>query len=1266
MLSACKGGESSVIDLIFTASFHTIFLEPEYRFPTLPVNFTGPSGAVATTSGDWFIHEVWPHNARAEKPVACLVEEGVPVFVSSKYDKYESEDFAFDSGITSVRITPPAWATEIWVRDRDHPDYFRGADNLWHSASPIIPAREYVYIRIDYGRDGLLNFFGEDATTYFTLRGEGSCGSCVSCGDSTLSASRSAPSLKRGLSGLPSISAALPFGNACCDDGSKPTRITWLPPDLAAATNPEHLHINSHALFAGTGHRFPADPGQPLRQLKAGEALGVALADTNTLTWRVYDATGIGAPDAAGEYPLTKTDDTPLPLLDEVTITRESAGSVLYERRRGGVLVNQSRITHDDTQNSWQAENIPAGSRDKVTIAAAGTGWLTASERFERNSAGTWKLVRSDSSTTATVNEVEVVIMETEGGETAATHGHNPAGRKKWTLNGDGSWRFFEYDSATEHSVYSPYGDTPFPGSAWIPSLASMTGIRRDSRTEFSSTSTVGSVVVGWHSQSVASSGNYDSTTETYNMEETTRTTSVSQSGFVFEGFRGKVLLEDDGRGVTTLREYTRGTIDENGFTPAANGKAVMEIVTRGDSAGEVPGLQLYDSDYLILHPAVIGARFPGAVTREVTIYDSRDRAVCTATQVLDGAGYAVATQTVWSHTSLPGDEGEVITETRDGRVVAVSSRLSDGSWEENVDEAGSVRTTARDLLDRVTTETFPGPDGSAITRSYAYDGLTTTITTSGGGLSLTTSETRDLRGRIVSSTDETGAVTGYAYTEGGRTTTITRPGGVTETTTRYLDGRFKERGGSGVIRGFAGYAIDASGNEVTTRSSGPAVSGSHGARWMETVTDPLGRTISIRRPGPPNDTGGRQADVTETHTYDSTTGKLMGITSSARPGIHQLMESDLFGTWSASGTATHTGPLVANSNDRYSTHARTYEKRDGRFWEINTRSTYVQGSTPVTTTSAVRLWAGDGEASEFTDAANVTTTRFTSYDPANKTVTTTSGNSLQGTTTEIMINGFLKARSLPGAAQDETFGYDGLGREIRHADARNASTHTGYNNSGQVEKVVDHLGQSVTYTYYPANHPSAGLVHTQTDAAGKVTETAYDLPGRVSSVSGNAAYPVAYTYDDFGDRETLTTHGAQTAVTTWVHDPPTGLLLEKKDHGQANGVKYTYHGDGNMASRTRRSGIRTDYGYNSFYDLNSITHTDNTPDVSFSNFDRLGRPGTVTEGNNVTALTYDSLTGEASTAYAAGHGILPGLSLVMKTPNSGRRSSREARPWKM
>jgi RHS repeat-associated protein len=1259
LFSVCQGSESSVVEFEFVAAFNLYDDSGETPIPTHPVYFTGPSGSWTTKNSDW-THDP-DHYARARKTTPCMVTDGVPIVVACKYDR--ASDFGFDSGGGWVKVIPPAWATKIYLGSNLTPNYFKTPDNLWHYSFDSLywidppDGTTDVWIPIDYNPQG---FVPGDNTQTFTIRGEESCQSCVSCG-SNQPGLQSPPSLNRGTSGSPSISANMPFGSECCRDSSKPTNITWRPSGLPTATNPQSFYVSSYELSAGTAYRFPADLDQALQQLKVGESLGVLVSGANSLKWRVYDATGIGTPNVAGEYPLTKGDGSPLTLLDEVSITQESADSVLYERRKSGVLTGQFRITRDVAQNSWQSENLLAGSREKLIVSASGTGWITGSERYEKNSGGTWKLVQTRATTTATFNGQEVVIAESEGGETVATHDYYPDARRKWTVNGDGSWVFYHYSSVVEYTVYTPYGDTPFPGGGWDPSsiAASFTGIRRESFTESGSTSKVGGISVGWRSTSTSMNGNYASTVENSGPAGTTTTTSTSVSPNLPQPFRSRTLLDDDGHGIITLHEFTRGTIDENGFTPAANGNDVMEIITRGASAGEVPDIQYYDSGTVTIDPIVIGAKFENVATREVRVYDSKGRTVCTATQILDGSEYAVATQTVRTYSSLPDDEGEVITEALDGRVVSTMSSLSDGTWEQSVDEAGAVRTTESDLLGRVTTETLPGFNGSTITRTHAYDGLITTITTSGGGLSLSTSETRDLRGRVVSSSNEINSITTYPRLDGGRTTRVSRLGSVIEETTHYLDGRFKQRSGIGVVREFASYTIDGSGNEVTKRSSGPPILDGHGARWTETTTDQKGRTILVRHPGPPTATGSRQDDIIESYFYDPNTGKLNRISSSARPGVYQLMDENLLGTWSASGTATHTGPLVANSNDRFSSSAKTYEKRGDHFWEITTRSTYVQGATPVVTTSAVCLWSGEGGASEFTDAANITTTQTTTYDPAHETVVMSSGNSLQGTTTETTINGFLTSRSIPDAARNEAFFYDGLGREIRHTDVRNASTHTNFNNLGQVEKVVDHLGQSVTYTYYPANHESAGRVHTQTDAAGKVTETSFDTLGRVFKITGSASYPVDYSYDDFGDRETLTTYGTQTAVTTWVHDHPTGLLLEKKYHGQTTGVKYSYYGDGRLESRTWRRGVKTTYHYdnpsNAFGDLDAIDYPAGTPDVSFSNFDRVGRPGTVTEGSNVTTLTYDALTGETSTTYAASHGILPGLSVVMKSPNSGR-----------
>ena len=72
-----------------------------------------------------------------------------------------------------------------------------------------------------------------------------------------------------------------------------------------------------------------------------------------------------------------------------------------------------------------------------------------------------------------------------------------------------------------------------------------------------------------------------------------------------------------------------------------------------------------------------------------------------------------------------------------------------------------------------------------AIRTSYETSGLTTTTSINGVVSGVTTV---DGLGRTVSSIDQTGAETTYAYSNGGRTRETTLPGGITLVDDSYLD----------------------------------------------------------------------------------------------------------------------------------------------------------------------------------------------------------------------------------------------------------------------------------------------------------------------------------------------------------------------------------------------------------------------------------------------------------------------------------------------
>jgi YD repeat-containing protein len=258
-------------------------------------------------------------------------------------------------------------------------------------------------------------------------------------------------------------------------------------------------------------------------------------------------------------------------------------------------------------------------------------------------------------------------------------------------------------------------------------------------------------------------------------------------------------------------------------------------------------------------------------------------------------------------------------------------------------------------------------------------------------------------------------------------------------------------------------------------------------------------------------------------------------------------------------------------------------------------------------------------------------------------------------------------SRTVPGATTVESWAYDQLGRETRHTDPRGASTITTYNAAGQVETVTDPAGKRTSYTYHPPNLAAAGMVDTITNPLGKTKVHAYDNLRRVTSVSGTATYPLGYSYDGYSALETLTTwrtagNGSTAAVTTWVHDPHTGLLHKKFYQGQSvndPAWEYTYYPDGRVHTRESLEGRVTTYNYNDFGDPATLTYTNDgnlTPDVTYSGHDRLGRPGSVSVGGDSATLSYDPVSGAESITYAENHSSLPDVAVVADDADAAGR----------
>ena len=131
-------------------------------------------------------------------------------------------------------------------------------------------------------------------------------------------------------------------------------------------------------------------------------------------------------------------------------------------------------------------------------------------------------------------------------------------------------------------------------------------------------------------------------------------------------------------------------------------------------------------------------------------------------------------------------------------------------------------------------------------------------------------------------------------------------------------------------------------------------------------------------------------------------------------------------------------------------------------------------------------------------------------------------------------------------------------------------------------------------------NDPARDLLHA--------TVYEYNLKGN-KTYEGGGTYPVRFTYDTEGRMTGMTTYRDESGpgdTTTWLHDPATGLLIQKR-YDDGKGPSYTYTPDGKLASRTWARGITTAYAYNAAGQLTGVDYSDTTPDVAYT-YDRLGR----------------------------------------------------------
>ena len=610
--------------------------------------------------------------------------------------------------------------------------------------------------------------------------------------------------------------------------------------------------------------------------------------------------------------------------------------------------------------------------------------------------------------------------------------------------------------------------------------------------------------------------------------------------------------------------------------------------------------------------------------------------------------------------------------------LITVTTEAGGGTTRVETDSRG--RTLSRSLM---------APDTPPLTTTWTYDGLTTTMRVNGRVEETTATDTL---GRPVSRTDRHGAGTSTEYTDDNGMAVVieTGPGGVERVTTTHFDGRPASLTGDLTAR-FHSYDIVTEENEARLATT-VAEADDESPRRVTTVVNRDGSVHQLIKP-----TFENTGTVAETRSYHAGSDRLARIDSTAPhtpPRLSPVGTSALekFGAIVVSGLHVGSGGLTFNSNtDRITCTTQTYVVENGSVVRVTVEETFPEPGSDAARTVTRRetltpaacsvQGLGDGLARVeklLTPGAGTavrtlirTTMTFAGAAVVEEDDSATTVCPDSATT---YVAGRPVSRTVPGATTTETWVYDSFGQETRHTDLRGGTTITTYNALGQAATVTDPGGQRTTYTYYPADseeHAHAvGLVETATDIANHTTTYLYDNQRRLIS-SGcadedTATYPVAYSYDDYGALEAMTTwrtKGNQTtaAVTTWVHDPATGLLAAKFYQGQTEDPAwaYEYYADGRLSKRTSLRGIVTDYDYTDFGDLESVTYSNDsnlTPDVTYAAHDRLGRPRTVITGGDEADLSYDEISGAESIAYDTNHSALPGVSVMARAADAAGR----------
>ncbi len=548
-------------------------------------------------------------------------------------------------------------------------------------------------------------------------------------------------------------------------------------------------------------------------------------------------------------------------------------------------------------------------------------------------------------------------------------------------------------------------------------------------------------------------------------------------------------------------------------------------------------------------------------------------------------------------------------------------------------------------------------PDGNVET--FQYDPKFHEVTSETNSLGEVTLKTYDpSTGDLLTSTDPTGAVTTYTWSNGllQSTTEPANADGMNRTTfyvydsSRRLEATIDPKGGRTT------YTYDSAGNPATVRDPDGNVT--------TTVYDARNRLIEEIAPAP--STG--SSPLSTTMAYDSI-GDLVsqtdprGIETAWTYDQRGLKTSETVGAGSSSAETTtfvydKAGEVVSTIDARGKETDYGYDADGRQIWVsdpdhlvtttvydaagdvvslidsrlIETDYTYDSAGRETSVTVAVgtpdaettkTVYDKIGNILSKTDPAGIETDF--AYDKDNRLTTTTVGvgsSTPEATRTYYDADGNV-ASTVNALGVETDYKYDADDRLISETDAVGTSvartTTTVYDADGHVIASIDARGIETAYTY-----DSDGRKITETDAVGtslaRTTTTVYDADGNVVASFDARGTETVYTYDTEG-RQTALTEAANTSTprtTTTVYDADGNVIArfdpmnvettfaydsagrqtattEGANTSTPRTTSTYYDADGNIASTVDARGVETDYAYDSEGREVSVTKGANT-----------------------------------------------------------------------